>query len=395
VRGDRDGEERREQGRAEAEALHRTPDSKVDAEAECGAAVARTGPNVTRTERQGHAPGRRDVTGPARVPYGTVNRLLLVSLLLAAAAAAQRNSAKLTLADREVSVEYGVAPYAKHSLNDLPIGKEWPAGADEFTMLATKGLLRTGWGPAWRFGMNEASVLRTQLPLVSGDTVIPPGSYRISLHRKSEKELVLIVTDAGLALGNRMDLGLAGELLQAKTPAEKLTVEWAPAAAKGKKDPELETKLVARYGPNQLEIPLKVIGARGARLAGCQVDVFSYEAKWLEDRFEKKLATPWLSLKAAAAKKEKDSFNLVVSGDACSLLQMMSSPTDSFGFGVPVPPSQELATKGSVQAGKGNAAKANLEPEKCDRSAKGELTLRLLFGEVAATATIADATMKR
>ena len=113
-----------------------------------------------------------------------MNRPILVALLLAAACPAQRNSAKLTFTDREVTVEYGVAPYAKHSLKDLPIGKEWPEGADEINMLMTKGLIRTGWGPAWRFGMNEASVLRTQLPLVCGETVVAP-MYEV-LRRRGE-----------------------------------------------------------------------------------------------------------------------------------------------------------------------------------------------------------------
>ena len=171
---------------------------------------------------------------------------LLVFFLLIPPALAQRNSAKLSFTDREVTVEYGVARLGKHTIAELPVGQEW------------------------RMGMNEASVLRTQLPLVAGDVVVAPGSYRAKLVRKSEKEIVLRLDGGAQALGAKGDLDLPGELVDAK-PSELLAIEWNPAPVKGKKDAEFATKLLVHFGPQQVSVPIKVIGARPAKLAGALV----------------------------------------------------------------------------------------------------------------------------
>lgn len=327
-----------------------------------------------------------------RIPFLAV----VVSFALGVPALpAQRASAKLTVGDREVALDYGVVPRGKHTLAELPPGQEWPAG-DEGTLLVTKGILRTAYGPAWRLGMNEASVLRTQVPLLAGESIlVAPGAYRVSLHRKTEKEVLLVLSGAGLALGANTDLGLPGTLEESKLVADKLAIEWNPPSAKNKKDLELATELVARYGPHEVRVPLRAIVPRAAKLAGYQLDVFAYDAKWLAERIEKKQATPWLALRPATAKKDKEAFSLVVTGETGSLTPWMTAPEELFGFGNVVPPNATAKTEGSVQSAKAGATKPRLEADKCERSSKGEFTFRLAFGEVLATATLADASAKR
>src|SRR5262245_16722941 len=99
-------------------------------------------------------------SGPARSPMvslrSSVPAFVLYSTALVPAAVAQRAQAQIEWQKRQAVIDYGVVKLGKHTLDELPAGQ------------------------SWRMGNNEASTLKTQVPLFVGDEQVAPGAYRVA-----------------------------------------------------------------------------------------------------------------------------------------------------------------------------------------------------------------------
>jgi len=63
---------------------------------------------------------------------------------------------------RAAILEYGSVPVGNHGIAELPIGG------------------------SWRLGSGGTTVLHLAMPAISGDKVVPPGDYAVTLNRTAE-----------------------------------------------------------------------------------------------------------------------------------------------------------------------------------------------------------------
>ncbi|HSR70445.1 MAG TPA: DUF2911 domain-containing protein [Acidobacteriota bacterium] len=96
--------------------------------------------------------------------------IALMSLLAAPAALAQRDTAEADIDGKQISIDYGRPSLAGRDM----LGQMQP-------------------GQVWRMGMNSATMLRTETPLMFGDARVEPGSYRLwaRLAENGQWELIL------------------------------------------------------------------------------------------------------------------------------------------------------------------------------------------------------------
>ena len=104
-----------------------------------------------------------------------VSLVLLSGAIFSGTAFAQRGTAETTISGKNIAVEYG-----RPSLQ----------GRDMLGKLAV--------GQSWRMGSNAATTLKTDARLKFGDTVVEPGTYRLTATRVSEDRFHLVVNrDSG------------------------------------------------------------------------------------------------------------------------------------------------------------------------------------------------------
>lgn len=247
--------------------------------------------------------------------------LILSSLSLATPADAQRETAKLRWKKNDVTVEYGPVNVGKHGLESLPVGSDW------------------------RVGFNHASVLDLSVPIVAGDAVAAPGSYRIKLHRRTATELLFRVEGAGAVLaGKSPDAWFAGTMSELDKPTKKLELEWDKPAGKSA---TCESQLSLLFGESRFDIPVTALDATKVKGKTYTAEVFNWPAETLAARVEQKLATPIATVrpKRKPKKGEAEGYNLVVGPDSARLVGLMAAPTEFFGFAdVQLPPPEQILT---------------------------------------------------
>ena len=201
---------------------------------------------------------------------------LAVLVACSPALTAQRTDVDLKWHKSHVVVSFNPVKFGKHSLAELPVGGEW------------------------RMGMNTASTLSTDVPLVGESGLVAPGSYRVSIRRASEREFGLQVVSTQLATAGSQ--AWFPTKIQDAKKAEKLELEWRKGSTKPKnatakkpnanekgtdKDTEKGTKPVPvdaidgkhaqratlrlLFGAYRLDMPIAMVGAKpakGARLQG-------------------------------------------------------------------------------------------------------------------------------
>lgn len=249
-----------------------------------------------------------------------------VALLTLSPATAQRETAELAWKKHEVAVEYGPVPVGKHGLHELPVGRDW------------------------RMGFNFASQVRLSVPLVAGDVVAAPGSYRVKVYRQAEEELHFLVEGAGHAIGAKeSNASFAGEMSEPKKPTKKLELEWRRGDSKAD---ACETGLEIRFGEVTLDVPLVALDAKTEKGKAWTADVFEWPATSFAERFEKKLPTPVATVRPKRKPKKDEepaAYNLVVDATTAKLIPLMSAPTSSFGFGAVEAPEADAIIAGSVE----------------------------------------------
>lgn len=287
---------------------------------------------------------------------------LLPALLLATAATAQRPTPTFEWQKRATTIEYGAVPLGKHSLAELPVGQ------------------------AWRLGMNEASSWHLAMPVLAGESVLAPGTYRVQLQRSGESNCDLLANGSGKALGSSSDGKVGGTLGKAGKPAKKLDLAWAKggAAVAGNQP----AKIVLQFGDVEWQGEVTIVGNKPVTVPGWKLAVFTLPAALLAAR--DKTAVP-VAVLSRGKDKDQENWNLVVGKDDAKLVPWMTKPTQNNGFGEVAPPDEKLTTTGKVESIESKVANelATAEPVTASLT-KGELVLELGFAKEAIRVTVPE-----
>jgi len=263
---------------------------------------------------------------------------LAVLVACSPALTAQRTDVDLKWRKSHVVVSFNPVKFGKHSLSELPVGREW------------------------RMGMNRASTLSTDVPLVGESGLVAPGSYRVSIRRAGELEFGLQVASTQLATAGSQ--AWFPTKIQDTKMVEKLALQWRKGSAKPKnaaaKKPNANEKgaeegtekgtkaaavdpidgkhaqratLSLSFGTYRLDMPIAMVGAKPARVRGFKGDAFEWPAALFQDQLRKSHAIPILTLRTKGSSKTSPKvFNLLVNEKKAEVYPAMVAPTASFGF---------------------------------------------------------------
>jgi hypothetical protein len=282
-------------------------------------------------------------------------------LLLTNPLAAQRPDAAFEHRKRTVVITYGAVSVGKHSLDALQVGQ------------------------AWRLGMNEASTWRLDTPLVAGDKLIAPGSYRVQLQRTAESEAALLANGSARALGGSGDGQVPGQIVKAGKPTKKLAIEWRRkgAVANGNQP----AQIVVQFGEHEWVGDALVLGHEELKLGGGWKGVaYSVPAEVLAAG----------AAAVATVEKGDQRWNVVLGKDSVKLVPWMAAPTESFGFGDVKGPDEAATVTGKVEPLETKVEKPWPVLEVLSAKAdKGELRLELGHGTDAVRVTLAEPKTKK
>jgi hypothetical protein len=269
------------------------------------------------------------------------------------AVTAQRPDATFEHQKRATAISYGAVPVGQHSLAKLSVGQ------------------------SWRMGFNQATTWRTDMPLLAGDTVVPPGAYRVELRRDGETKCTLLAIGSHHALGSNADGQVEGEIGKCAKPTKKLAVEWRKkgAAAAGNQP----AQIVVQFGDSEWVGDVTVLGAKEVKAGAYKAAVFAVPS----ERAEKG------GVPVAVLTKGEQSWNVVLDKDAAKLVPWMAAPTEQFGFGSPQAP--EVAATGKVEPLEAKVDKPRevVEPV-AGKVEKGEILLDLGIGDRVVRVTLPE-----
>jgi hypothetical protein len=284
--------------------------------------------------------------------------------VLAATLPAQRPTPTFEWQKRTTALAYGAVPVGKHGIAELPVGQ------------------------TWRLGMNEASTWQLTMPVLAGDAVIAPGTYRINLERTDETHCAIVVNGSNQALGGGSEARVVGELGKAAKPSKKLEIEWQKngAAVAGNQP----ARIVLQFGEVGWQGDTTVVGHKPASLGAWKLAVFTLPRAIVEGR--DKVPVPVAVLSKG---KDGESWNLVLGKDEAKLVPWMEAPTEQFGFGAIVPPDAKTTTVGKLTVAEIKIAKPYETVELLtSASAKGEITLSLGVGQQSLDVTVPEPKQK-
>lgn len=315
---------------------------------------------------------------------------LSLSLLLVPLSA-QRGKPKYSWKGGLVQLEHGTPKYGKHSLDGLP-----PGGT-------------------WRLGRDTATVFRSEVPLLTGGRMIPPGGYRAMIQRSQDgKRYYLRLDYAGWVTGGKAEhLYFLGKLSEEK-PAKKLQVRFAeqkPAkpeptspetGAVGQNEKKISFELgdanrrlqmTVRFGPHQLEVPFLAFAAqKGPRLRAWELSTFAIPAglhRALSARQQPIVLGVLHPKKAQRNPGKPPFFQLIQVGEELRLVPGLHVPTAQYGFGLleKFAASWTQTSKLSWQDAAEAAPQLRLLEAKIDR--KKQLILEFVCGKQQAKAEFA------
>lgn len=237
-------------------------------------------------------------------------------------------------------------------------------------------------------GFNRASTIETALPIVQGDTVVAPGSYRVNIARPAEDKIQLVINGGGMPTGGA-DASFPGKLGKQKKPTKKLNLAWA-------KDKKAKAGkfvnacfLHVNFGKDRLSMPMRVVAPTKQKAKGYQAMSFNYPADWLKKQMDADKSTPILSLvpKKKPKKGQPTGFNLIVSKSSAKLVPHMQAPTDSFGFGAVKQPDAKWSSEGQISWKKGQGSSKALTIRKLTVSKK-KIEIQLDAGDRTASLSV-------
>ena len=230
--------------------------------------------------------------------------------IVACLAAAQRVPAKFEWQGRAVVVDYGKVSVGKHTLDELRPGE------------------------TWRMGSGAITTLLVEAPLITDDTVVPPGHYRTWVARYEERKFALQIDGAGRWMAAGGDhVTIPATFTLADPPSKALEVALDPGGEQV--DPEARALgLTVTFGSPRLTAPFSIVGSVRKKVGGATVDWFKLPTEWLVQRLELAKHTPIAAIafdRVPAGEPQR--FNLLLSDHDARLVPQETPPTADNGFG--------------------------------------------------------------
>jgi len=285
-----------------------------------------------------------------------------VLFALTAVLQAQRPTPTFEWQKRTTTLTYGAVPVGKHGLSELPVGE------------------------IWRMGNNEASTWHLDMPLLAGDSVIAPGTYRAQLVRTDETHAAIVANGSNVVLGGGEEGRVVGTIGKAAKPTKKLEIEWqkngAPMAG------NQPARIVLQFGEVAWQGDVTIVGGKTSKLSAWNLTVFSLGQALVEAR--DKVAVP-IAVLSKGKDKDAESWNLVLGKDEAKLVPWMAAPTEQFGFGEVVPPDAKLTTYGTITDAEIKIPKPYETVELLTSAlAKGEFKISFGVGQRSVDVTVAE-----
>lgn len=111
--------------------------------------------------------------------------------------ASPRGTAETQVAGEYVKDDKGRQQYRGGKWIEITYGRPIKRGRDLFGSGAEYGKTVTGGAPVWRAGADQATQLKTEVPLVIGGKTVPAGDYTMFVELTSPAEWTLIVSSYG------------------------------------------------------------------------------------------------------------------------------------------------------------------------------------------------------
>lgn len=284
----------------------------------------------------------------------------MVGALAAGGLPAQRGAPELEFRKRSSRLTYGAVGVGKHTLAELPVGGQW------------------------RLGRDNASTWFTELPIIAGDRVLPPGEYRVNLDRLDGERCAIRAQGSAHALGGEKatDFQLAGKLSQNPRPTKKLAIDWLVPKPIPKDAHTLGAQLRVRFGEHAWHGAVEVHAHASQKVGKFKLTTFGLPTNVVARREQS--AVP-IAVVAMGRGRPKENWNLLLRGDEALLVPWMAAPTDYYGFGKIQPPAAERCTTGKlrVEALPEGESVATLELREAaiERGKRGVFTLQFAVGK--------------
>jgi WD40 repeat protein len=205
----------------------------------------------------------------------------LFVLLSGAFARAQRQETHLRYEDRRCRIEWGAITVAKDALQALQPGA------------------------AWVIEPADAPTLTTEMALVAGDAVVPPGAYRMTIARESADRFSIAIERAhdGEPPGMRGPaiVRIKADRSRQSAPTDTLRIALLPDTLSA--DPMLPCTVRITVGDEVLAAPLLLAGTRSAQAEGWTLDAFTLPVELVQKRIAENRPTPVATLRPASDEK--------------------------------------------------------------------------------------------
>ncbi|MFK7740111.1 MAG: hypothetical protein AB8H80_07275 [Planctomycetota bacterium] len=274
-------------------------------------------------------------TRPQPASAQNMNRLastlwiLAPSLLTPATLSAQRREATMEFQKRATTITYGAVEIGKHTLSDFPVDA------------------------TWRLGKDQASTWRAEMPVVVGERILAPGTYRIQMRRIDKERCAIQIDGSALALGDGDELGLIGARTEAKRAAKKLTMQWRAGriekftTVRGKTLPaRQEAEMTIRFGASAWTGAVSLLGGEDRKVGNCQLTIFAVPVKLLQRH--RKQPIPIATVTTGRGKRLQELQIVLEAGNAV-VRPWMQAPTEENGFGDVAAPDAASTTSRIVE----------------------------------------------
>jgi hypothetical protein len=229
-----------------------------------------------------------------------------LAFVLAPPAVAQRAQAKYDWQGKTALIDCGVPRVGKHTISEVAVGS------------------------TWRLGAGPSSILTTGVPLISDDSAVAPGSYRVQLLHSAAKQFDLLVEGAGRGVSAEESVTFKGGLADAKQPSSKLEVSLAPFGEQP--DKELRPLVfTAVFGSPQVSVPFTIVGSATKKASGATVDWFKLPADWTAKQWKGSRKVPVATLTLASPPKDAPKgLNVLLGESDVELVGQDEPPSNAF-----------------------------------------------------------------
>lgn len=294
-------------------------------------------------------------------PFASV---LLCVVSVTSGLCAQRGDAALEWQKRNTSIDYGAVPVGKHGIDELQAGQQW------------------------RLGMNEATTWSTEMPLLIGDRVVPPGRYRLNFTKRELPACEVQLQGSGHALAGKGDVTFNGKLGELKKATKALELSWD---ADRKQKVNLPATLKIDFGASEWRGDAVLLGSKEQKLGKGKLVTYSVPAKLVAGRAAQPV--PIATFERAKG-KNPERWNLLLVGDEPRLVPWVDVPSSNRGFDeIPAPPDASIV-RGKLQVEKVDdaAGPADDAVTACASAKAGKDGFELTFttGAEKLTVTIAE-----